>query len=255
MSGICSLPDSGMSPELEEALAVLGAVKERGGTARALGGVAIALRCSSAREGGPLSRAYGDLDLVTDRSSASAVADVVEAAGFTPEKRFNAAHGRTRMLFINQDDRHLDLFVDTFAMCHTLELSKRLTIDEATLPLADLLLTKLQIARLTQKDVVDTTALLVDHGLGDSDDDLNVDYITGLLAQDWGWWRTVTENLAKLSEELPGLELEPSQARAVELQAKSLVEAIEGRPKSLRWRARARVGDRLPWRDEPEELG
>jgi hypothetical protein len=230
-------------------------VAQLGIPVRLLGGVGIALRCPIARAPGPLAREFSDLDFVARRSVRKGLKGVLVDHGFRSVERFNAANGQDRMMFEYENGMHADVFVDTFAMCHTLELSKRLTIDEATLPLADLLLTKLQIARLTQKDVVDTTALLVDHGLGDSDDDLNVDYITGLLAQDWGWWRTVTENLAKLSEELPGLELEPSQARAVELQAKSLVEAIEGRPKSLRWRARARVGDRLPWRDEPEELG
>jgi hypothetical protein len=254
MSGISSPPDSGMSPEVEEAEVVLGKARDKGATARALGGVAIALRCPSAQPPGPLSRSYGDLDLVVDRSSASAVSGIVEAAGFAPEKRFNAAHGRTRMLFINAEERHLDLFVESFAMCHTLELRRRLTIDEQTLPLADLLLTKLQIARLTHKDVIDTSALLLDQPLVDSDEGLNVDYISGLLAQDWGWWRTVTENLGALRRELPGLGLDPADASVVEGNLIELLDAVEGRSKSLRWRTRARVGDRLPWRDEPEEL-
>ncbi len=254
MSGTYSPPDSRMSPEVEEALSLLQRVQAEGATARALGGVAIALRCPSARSAGPFARSYGDLDLVTDRGSASVVAGTVEAAGFKPEKRFNAAHGRTRMLFISEEDRHLDLFIETFAMCHTLELRRRLTIDQETLTLADLLLTKLQIARLTRKDVIDAGALLTDHELASSDDGVNVEYISGLLARDWGWWRTVTENLTTLAETLPSLQLDDSEIETVSRRARELRAAIDSQSKSFGWKARARIGERVPWRDEPEEL-
>ena len=38
-------------------------------------------------------------------------------------------------------------------------------------------------------------------------------------------------------------------------QVKALREAIDAAPKSARWRLRARVGERVAWYAEPEEVG
>jgi hypothetical protein len=52
---------------------------------------------------------------------------------------------------------------------HTIDLRDRFELDDATLPLADLLLTKLQIVQLNEKDVLDILALLADHELDPSE--------------------------------------------------------------------------------------
>jgi hypothetical protein len=227
-----------------------------GAVARLLGGVAIAMRCPSAREDQRLARVYGDLDLVVGRRSGGAVAAALERHGYRPHREFNAAHGRTRMLFDEPEGGgdHVDVFVGTFAMCHTLELDDRLRLDEGTLSLADLLLTKLQIAQLNRKDLVDTVALLLDHELTDTPEQgIDVGYVERLLGGDWGWWRTVTGNVATLLEHLPSVGLDADAAATVEARARRLLERVDAAPKSRRWRLRARVGERMPWREEPEE--
>ena len=161
----CTGGADAMSEHVVEAAAIIERVASVGGTARALGGIGIALRCPSAAAGGRLNRTYGDLDLATDRKSVAKVTDVITASGYAPASRFNAAHGRSRLLFYAADGRHLDVFIDTFTMCHGLDLRPRLGLHTHTLPLADLLLTKLQIAQLNKKDVVDIAALIVDHDL------------------------------------------------------------------------------------------
>ena len=228
------------------------ATASAGGSARVLGGIAVALRCPSARDPELLARSYSDIDLVTDKKSGPILSRTLEQLAYAPERRFNALHGHSRLMFDRADGMHVDVFVGEFVMCHRLELASRLDLHDATLPLADLLLTKLQVAELNEKDVTDAAALLLDHDLSADESGINTDYITGILSRDWGWWRTVSHNLASLPgyviKRLPEREAEIVAARVEQLQV-----VIEQAPKSLRWKARAKAGDRIPWRDDPEE--
>jgi hypothetical protein len=237
---------------LDAARGIVMAARAGGSAVRLLGGIGVALRCSSAREHGAFARQYSDLDLVTTRHSGLALSRTLEKRGYVPEHRFNAMHGHSRMMFTSDGGLHVDVFIERFAMCHQLDLSTRLTVHDTTISLADLLLTKLQIAELNEKDVTDAAALLLDHDLSSDEDGINVEYMTSLLSRDWGWWRTVTDNLAALSQHLPGLA--PGEATGrVDLRVRRLLDAIASAPKGLRWKARAKAGDRIPWRDEPEE--
>lgn len=223
-------------------------------TLRALGGVAIALRCPSARAPGPLARRYSDLDFATRRGEQKRLAAAMAGSGLEPAARFNAMQGASRLRFEREDGLHADVFVDTFELCHALPLRDRLAVDDTTLPPADLLLTKLQVACLTSKDVTDAVALLLDHDVIADDRAISVPYLTGILAGDWGWWRTVTENLGHLPKLLSALPLTEAQREVVRVRVERLQAEIEAAPKSVRWRLRARVGERRPWRNEPEEV-
>ena len=234
------------------AKAIVEAAEAGGVRARLLGGLAIAIRCQSARDGGPLARSYSDVDIITSRQGAKGLARALEQLGYEAEARFNAVHGHSRMMFAHPRGPHVDVFIDRFVMCHSLGLADRLTLHDTTLSLADLLLTKLQVAQLNAKDVTDASALLLDHPLSDDETGINADYICRLLCQDWGWWRTMTENLEKVTLHSPA-DLTPQATATVTRQIGGLLAAIERAPKRMRWRARAKAGDRVPWRDEPEE--
>jgi hypothetical protein len=240
--------------KVAEAQAMVGDIAAGGATARILGGIAVRLRCPDATAMAPLARSYSDLDLATNRRSANTVAGALIQHGYEPDRVFNAAHGRTRQLFRGDGNAHIDVFINTFAMCHMLDLEARLDIDRETVPLADLLLTKLQIAQLNEKDVTDVLALLLEHDLTQDDAGLNVNYIVNLLSGDWGWWRTVTANLAAMPKHLPTIGLDRTSKTRVMAQHERLSRAIAESRKSARWRMRARIGDRVPWRDEPEEV-
>jgi hypothetical protein len=246
----CSRMDSEQS--VAAASEIVAAAAELGVRARVLGGIGVALRCPSARPPGELARGFSDIDLVTMRNGGQGLGDVLSDLGYLGETRFNAMHGHSRLLFDHPDGTHIDVFIGRFEMCHSLDLDLRLDLHEETVSLADLLLTKLQVAQLNEKDVTDAAALLLDHPLSADESGINLGYVAGLLSRDWGWWRTVTENLralpAHLSDRLPRDSWE-----AVDAQVTVLMQAIEAAPRSLRWRARAKAGDRLPWREEPEE--
>ena len=221
---------------------------------RMLGGVGVALRCPSARSPSPLARAFSDLDVATDRRSAGELGPVLEAVGYVGERRFNALHGHRRQLFVAPGGRHIDVFVGEFAMCHALSLTDRLAAHDETIPLADLLLTKLQVAELNDKDVTDVVALLLDHELAVREPGLDVERVTKLLGQDWGWWRTASANLGTVRSLVATLPLPPEASRLARARLDELLGRIDAAPKTRRWRLRARIGDRMPWRDEPEEI-
>jgi hypothetical protein len=140
-------------------------------------------------------------------------------------------------------------------MCHRIPLEDRLDADAPTISLADLLLTKLQVVALNRKDAVDVTTMLLQHDVGSGDaETVNQDYIAGLLAADWGLWRTITRNVGVVGEVLPSLDLADDERVLVSGRLERLLAHIEGAAKTRRWRARARIGERRQWYEEPEEI-
>ena len=148
--------------------------------------------------------------------------------------------------------------VDRLSMCHTLDFKSSFGSSSITLDPADLLLSKLQIVELNAKDAHDIFHLLSGLRVGrdSARPSIDPDRFGSVLAADWGWWRTVTRNLAKLPDLLssqPGLA--PPYPRFDALtQAKQLQEVAETVPKGLKWKTRARVGDRVRWYELPEEV-
>ena len=84
--------------------------------------------------------------------------------------------------------RHaLDVFYDRLEFCHVIPLTGRLEVDRPTIPVAELLLSKLQIVQINEKDVVDVILLLLDHALGSGDaDTVDVERIGRLCAATTG---------------------------------------------------------------------
>jgi hypothetical protein len=168
--------------------------------------------------------------------------------------------------------RPVDVLVDKLVMCHQVDFSNRLDASTPTLPLAELLLSKLQIVKINRKDVLDALILLAEHPLGADDGArdssqgqgaISLPRILSYTSNDWGWWRTVTGNLDTLDQylavELTPEDLDLNNGRAVLFepgaQVAALRAAITDAPKSTRWKLRARVGERQAWYQDPEEMG
>jgi hypothetical protein len=132
----------------------------------------------------------------------------------------------------------------------------RLEVDSPTIPLAELMLEKMQIVLINEKDVIDTIMLLLEHPLGDTDHEIiNISRIAELCGQDWGLWRTVTMNLDKVRQLSQGYpQLSDEQKISVVGRLAGITERIEDEPKNLAWRLRARVGDRVKWYKDVEEV-
>jgi hypothetical protein len=225
----------------------------RGVPLRLLGGVAIRLR-APADIPPAFARAYADLDFVTAKRGSGGAAQLFRDEGYVPHVAFNALHSQDRLLFFDEEHgRQVDVFVGAFRMSHRIPLDSRLEVDPVSVPLAELLLTKLQIAELNEKDVRDTLALLHDHPVGDEDGEVvNAGRVAELCAADWGLWRTITGNLAACRSYADRYEVPDRQT--LDERVDELLERIEAAPKSRAWKLRAKIGDRKRWYELPEEV-
>ena len=223
---------------------------------RVVGGVAVGLHTPEGVHPA-LVRPYRDIDLVTTRKHSRGSVQLLKELGYVPNDRFNAMNGATRLVFYDlEHERHVDVFVGTFSMCHELPIAARLDLDERTVPLAELLLTKLQIVLLNEKDLLDIWAILLAHDVAEHDDDVvNAAYVASLLAGDWGLWRTSRQTVETARERLARSPLGHNERELLDGRLSRLWERVEAEPKGLRWRSRARIGDRAKWYEEPEEIG
>jgi len=142
-------------------------------------------------------------------------------------------------------------------MSHVIDLRGRLGHNGPCASPSDLLLSKLQIYEVNRKDLVDVTALILDHPIksqksSDSIDEvIDADYVARLACEDWGLCRTLQLNLAKLRQVVGELEVDRD---TVTSRIDQLWAAVEAGPKPLKWRMRAQVGDRMRWYELPEEV-
>jgi hypothetical protein len=243
-----------LSDIVAEAERLLAAARASDVPIRLVGGLAVYFHTEAIPA--PLSRSYGDIDVATTKGGGRSAAELLSALGYEASREFNALHGSRRMLFYDiRNERKLDVFVDTFELCHTIPITERLALDELTIPLAELLLTKLQVVELTDKDLLDIVTLLYEHDVGPRDDDvINSDFIAGLTADDWGLWRTIKLNVERIDGQIGTLPLDADARDRVIARANALWERIEQEPKSRKWRLRDRVGDRKRWYEIPDEV-
>lgn len=246
--------DTPHSDPVEEALRLIAAADEESLRIRAVGGVAFTLQATNRRP--RLARRLKDVDVVVPKGSSKQVAALLARVGYTADEMFNALRGATRMLFYDlTHERHLDVFVGHFSLCHDIPVAERLDRDDLTIPREELLLTKLQIVQLTENDRIDVTNLLVEHPVLESTQPQGVDasFIARQTGADWGLWRTSTMNLDRLGEFAESAPLTPEERRRVLDGLTTLKRAINEYPKSTKWRLRSRVGDKVKWYNEPTE--
>ena len=224
-------------------------------TSRLLGGVAISILYEE-NMASALQREYKDLDFVCLRKDSARWSKMLEENGYESDVLFNSIHGYQRLLHFDRvNGKQLDTFVEEFAMCQSLELKSRLGLMEMTLAPMDLLLTKLQIFEINDKDLIDVIALLLRFPVGQgSSDSLEVDRLRDIAGEHWGWHTTLSDNLAVVRNRINTTDLPEDVKEAARSQVMVLTEILEQCPKSIKWKARSKVGRRLPWYDLPEEV-
>jgi hypothetical protein len=247
---------------LAEAIRLISLADGRGLLLRLMGG--LAFHALSPGWTARIDRERRDIDLATRSRDRKAVSELLEAEGYEPDRRYNALYGHKQLYFMDPDrQRPVDVLIDRLEMCHRFEFADRLAIHGMTLPPAELLLSKLQVVKINRKDILDALSLLSEYPL-EADDAggaaISVGRITGQTSNDWGWWRTVTGNLDRLStflahERAQGdLDFGRQPRFDAGAQVAQLRGAIGAAPKSMRWKLRARIGERAPWYELPEEI-
>jgi hypothetical protein len=242
----------------EESIETVHAANASGIPLKLIGGQAVRLLC-------PLfphrARDDQDMDFACVSTKKRELIDFLSERGFLGDRRFNLLHGDRQMYFTTADGKtSVDVVMDKLNMCHVLEFADRIDRMPETLDVADLLLSKLQVVELNEKDVHDMVHLLSAYEVRDGDEPGTVGLlrIGRVVADDWGWWRTVTMNLDKLAhfadEEHSDLVPEARHFEPAE-QARRLRQHCDDIQKPMKWKLRAKVGDRVQWYQEPEEVG
>jgi hypothetical protein len=237
-----------------EALRLANLAVARGVPLRLMGGLAVWVRSESVRKP-PFAREYADMDFAAGSRGKAEVKRLLEGEGYVPEKLFNAIHGAQRLNYAEPNGRWtVDILIDELSMSHRLSFRGRLDGPQPTISLADLALTKLQIWEINRKDLADVMCLLADHPIGrDGDGQIGLERIADVLAGDWGFCHTVERNLGRVRELFAEVPVEDA-AYDVAAQIEAIQAAVAAAPKSLGWKARARVGERVRWYETPEEV-
>jgi len=240
-----------------EADRLLGAAGEADVPVRLVGGLAVRAHLPAGTE--PIIvREYKDIDLVTLKGRGRAVSAFMTEQGYEADRVFNTTNGHRRLLYYDvPHQRQVDVFVGAFEMCHSIPITERIETHPTAVPLAELMLTKMQIVELNAKDQADILTILYHHDVAEDDgggNAVNAARVAQLCAGDWGLWRTTKLNVERTRDALAGSALTPDQAAVVRERLDRLWERIERESKSTKWKMRNRVGDKVRWYEEPEEV-
>ncbi len=240
---------------------IISAADEMGIPLRIMGGAAIRMHCPNHQNlYERLERVpKHDMDFVTYIKFRPYTRKLFVSLGYEPyiSLMLTGATGSHRQIFNDKEgNRAVDVFLDKLEMCHIIDFKDRLEVDRPTVPLAELLLQKLQIIEINEKDVQDTIILLREHEIGNVDrDQVNGAYIAKILANEWGFYHTVTVNLGRVREFLNKHKRISKQDKDIVAERiNTLQEIIEKEPKTLQWKLRAKVGPSLKWYNIVEEV-
>jgi hypothetical protein len=204
-----------------------------------------------------LGRKFTDIDFASYPRFFKDISRLMAELGYEEDKTVTQLFSESRLLFHDPlYGRHIDVFFNKLDFCHPINFVGRLEKETLTLPLAELLLEKMQIVKINEKDLIDTIMLLREHPIGDKDEEtINGELIAKTLANDWGFWRTVTANLKLVSEELDHYSRLTEEDRlVVRERIEQLLQMIDATPKTTKWKMRAAIGERVKWYKDVEEL-
>ena len=237
---------------------IIKASEDSGVLLRVIGSLAFQIHCTQfGYLQAAMGRAYTDIDFAAYIKQSKQIQDLMAALGYTEKREVFIASEGERAIYDNTSNRlHVDIFYEKLDFCHAIYWKDRLEVDAPTIPLAELLLEKMQIVEINEKDIIDTIMLLLEHPLGDSDIEIiNIKRAAALCANDWGLWRTTTMNLDKVRQLAHGYaQLSADQKAKVEAQVNEILAWLEKEPKPLAWRLRDRVGDRVKWYKDVDEV-
>jgi hypothetical protein len=237
---------------IDEAKRIVDKARQNGIVLRVLGGLAVKYFCPSTNDRA-LNRECADMDLIG--VNGHKVKETFRDLGYAADDFFNMTQGDARLLFLDPKERKVEIFLGIFDMCHKFDFRDRLTINDFAISISDLLMTKLQVVELTEKDIKDIIAMLLDYQIGHTDEGktINAKYIADICSKKWGVYKTFTDTLKSTLTQLEKYRLGPQKEETVRSRIKQLLDEIESAPKSIGWKSRARIGERKIWYNLPEK--
>ena len=245
-------PESIILRASRESVRILDGARRRNTVLRLVGGLAIHIHCT---EHSFCDRRYGDIDFVGLSSQYKSIVEVMKEVGYIENSNMTISTGGSRLLFEKPGStKHIDVFMDHIDIEHEVNLRKRLEIEKDTISISDLLLIKLTITRLNEKDIRDIITMMKDIQIGHDDfaGTINMTYIAELCAKSWGLHHDVIASVKRTLDFLPSYALSEDITSEVSSRLEALENEILMAPKSLRWKLRALFGEKIPWRREIE---
>jgi len=243
---------------IAEAKKIIAQAEQKGAPLRLIGALAFHLHCSEYRHiHEKWGRVFTDTDFVAKGEHQKQIIEAYAELGYRDDEMITTLYGAHRLVFDNPETgMHSDIFFDKLDFCHVLQLRDRLDVDDLTIPLAELFLEKMQIYQINEKDIVDTMMLIAEHPIGETDEEvINAPVIAKVLASEWGFWRTVTGNMDKLLALNTTTDLfNDSEKQRIKERIEEIRKYIDNEPKPLAWKMRSKVGDKVKWYKEVDEL-
>lgn len=237
---------------------ILKSSEEAGILLRVIGSLAFQMHCPQfGYLQAAMGRAYTDIDFAAYGKQSRQIHELLTSFGYQENREiFINSEGERAIFDKPEAGLHVDVFYEKLDFCHTIYWKDRLEVDSPTIPLAELFLEKMQIVMINEKDVIDTIMILLEHPLGDDDrETINIKRVGRLCSEDWGLWRTTTMNLDKVQKLATQYEqLTSGQKDKIESQVRTALQRLESQPKPLAWKLRARIGDRVKWYKDVDEV-
>ena len=236
---------------------IMAAADKQGIPLRLVGAISVILHCPKyAKIHQDLNREVTDIDFISYGKYNADIPKLFERLGYEPEVRHMAYYGKNRHIYNHpKNGVVVDVFFDKLEMSHTIDFRGRLELDHPTIPLSNIVLTKTQIVQINEKDLKDLCIIFLEHELGQNDSDkIDEKYIAQLLAKDWGFYHTVEGNLKKVDNVLESFDaLTDDDRYIIKQRVDQLSKMIEAEPKSLAWKLRSRIGEKVKWYNDIEE--
>ncbi|MEM0343933.1 MAG: hypothetical protein QXU73_06790 [Thermoplasmata archaeon] len=246
---------------IDEAVTLVNEAAQRGLILRVMGGMAIYMHSREyetlwrnlARLG---TKVFTDIDFVAYGKQRNQLYEFVQSRGYKTDPRFLYQFGKTRHIFFGGRVPMVEIFYDQLEMNHTVPYAGRLEKDSPTVPLGELMMQKLQVVKINEKDIKDLIVLIRAHEIGEDDNDrinINVfDYVD--MFNDWGWYYTATMNLNKVKKFANKYPQLTDQDKAdINHKVDRMLAHIEAKPKSFKWKMRAKIGTKTMWYNPVED--
>jgi len=200
-------------------------------------------------------RVFTDIDFASYGKFRGKMVPFFSAQGYEVEKRALLIAGNERHIYFGERVPMIDVFFDKLAYNHPISYKDRLEIHPYCVSLTDLLLQKLQIVQINDKDLKDAMLLLLAAPVTETDNNsINAKYVAKLMSDDWGFYYTSTTNLTKVKEAMQRVPaLDEAQRKTIQDKADHLIEALENISKTWGWQRRAKVGANKIWYNEVQD--
>ena len=267
------MPNASDNAILDDAVHIVNQAQEAGLTVRLLGALAVRVQAGAHADLfyqldrlGSAGKTFTDIDLVAYSKQRSNLHKFLEdALRYRLDQYAVLMHGRDRTILHHREGKYsIDVFFDKLSYSHEIHFgsnpdSGRLSLDPVTISPTDLVLEKIQIHEINEKDIKDLVTLFASCETSDQEGRgmISRKHVGQVLAEDWGFWYDANLNLDKVIHFAQRYKeegkLDSERLETVLTRINDLRKTIEETPKTKQWKKREKDGTKKKWWNDVEE--